>query len=178
MARTVRIACSRRTSSNFRKAAKRGATCSPGIANVEHSPELPTMKHLQNAKPASALTVADSSAVSAAVTAALSDNTVRAYAAGFAAWQDFAATRGWAPMPCSPDQVAAWAVAMDADGLATPSIRCRLAALAFACRVAPHRLRPDHPPTQLVKHPLRGLVRQRNHRPRQSAQVTPDISGC
>jgi len=134
----------------------------------------------QKVTPASALTVADASAVSAAVESALSVNTRRAYAAGWDAWQEFAATRGWPAMPPRPEQVASWAVAMDADGLSPPSIRCRLAALAFARRVAPLALRPDHPPTtaELVKQTLRGLVRQRNHRPKQSAPVTPDISGC
>jgi len=129
---------------------------------------------------ASALTVADASAVSAALENPLSVNTRRAYAAGFAAWQKFAATRGWPAMPPRPEQVAARCVAMSESGLMPPSVRCRLAALAFACRVAPVALRPVSPPTEakLVKQTLRGLVCQRNHRPRQSAPVTPDISGC
>jgi len=64
-------------------------------------------------------------------------------------------------MPPTAEQVAAWTVAMDSAGLTPPSIRCRLAALAFACRVAPAHLCPDHPPTQaeLVKQTLRGIVR-------------------
>jgi len=56
----------------------------------------------------SALTVADASAVSAVVESALSANTRRAYAAGWSAWQSFAATRGWPAMPPTPEQVAAW----------------------------------------------------------------------
>jgi len=125
----------------------------------------------------SALAAADASSVSAAVESALSQNTRRAYAAGWSAWQSFASSRGWPAMPPRPEQVAASAVAMDADGMKPPSARCRLAALAFACRVAPAHLRPDSPPTsaKLVRQTLRGLVRQRNHRPRQSPPVTPDI---
>jgi len=77
----------------------------------------------------------------------------------------------------SPEQVAAWAVAMASAGLTPPSIRCRLAALAFACRVALAHPRPGNPPTtaELVRQTLRGIVRQCNHRPRQTAPVTPDI---
>jgi len=135
------------------------------------------VKELQRVTPASALAVEDASAVSAAVESALSANTRRAYAAGWSAWQSFAKARGWPAMPPLPEQVAAWAVAMNAEGLTPPSVRCRLAALAFTCRVVPLALRPDHPPTQaeLVKQTLRGIVRQRNHRSRQSAPVTPDI---
>jgi len=68
-------------------------------------------------------------------------------------------------------------VAMSESSLTPPSIRCRLAALAFACRVAPVALRLVSPPTtaELVRQTLRGLVRQRKHRPRQSASATPDI---
>jgi len=100
------------------------------------------------------------------------------YTAGWNAWQEFAATRGSPAMPPSPEQVAAWAAAMASAGLTPPSIRRRLAVLAFACRVAPAHLRPVSPPTsaELVKLTLRGIVRQRKHRPRQSAPVTPDIS--
>jgi len=135
------------------------------------------MKISRRNAPEGALTVADAAAVSSAVESALSSNTRRAYAAGWRAWQDFAATRGWAPMPPTPEQVAAWCAAMSESGLSPPSVRCRLAALAFACRVAPVALRPEHPPTgaELVRQMLRGIVRQRNHRPRQSAPVTPDI---
>jgi len=138
---------------------------------------MPGMKPQLPSTAASALTVADASAVSAAVDSALSQNTRRAYAAGWNAWQSFAGKRGWPALPPTPEQVAAWCVAMAESGLSPPSIRCRLAALAFACRVAPAHLRPEHPPTQaeLVKQTLRGLVRQRNHRPCQSAPVTPDI---
>jgi len=69
---------------------------------------------------------------------------------------------------------------MDSDGMKLTSIRCRLASLAFACRAAPAHLRPDTPPTnaELVRQTLRGLVRQRNHRPKQSAPVTPDIGAA
>jgi len=42
---------------------------------------------------------------------------------------------------------------------------------------APADLRPVSPPTEaeIVKQTLRGIVRKRNHRPKQSAPVTPDI---
>jgi len=52
------------------------------------------MKQMQNVTRASALTVEDASAVQSAVESALSANTRRAYAAGWNAWQEFAATRG------------------------------------------------------------------------------------
>jgi len=144
-----------------------------------HAERIAAMK-MQGAAVPSALAVEVSSAVQAAVDSALSKNTRRAYAAGFAAWSEFAETRGWPAMPPMPEQVAAWAVAMADAGLSPPSIRCRLAALAFACRVSPSHLRPEHPPRQseMVQQTLRGIVRVRNHRPRQSAPVTPDISGC
>jgi len=52
------------------------------------------MNRMQQVARPSALTVEDSSAVSAAVENALSKNTRRAYAAGWNAWQSFAETRG------------------------------------------------------------------------------------
>jgi len=144
-----------------------------------HAERIAAMK-MQRAAVPPALAVEDSSAVQAAVDSALSKNTRRAYAAGFAAWSEFTETRGWPAMPPMPEQVSAWSASVAGAGLSPSSIRCRLAALAFACRVAPEHLRLEHPPTgaELVGQTLRGIVRQRNHRPRQSVPVTPDISGC
>jgi len=135
------------------------------------------MKIARKAAPVGALTVEDAAAVMVAVESALSVNTRRAYAAGWRSWQSFASSRGWSAMPPAPDQVAAWCVAMDSDGMTPPSICCRFASLAFACRVAPEHRRLDQPPTtaELVRQTLRGLVRLRKHRPKQSAPVTPDL---
>jgi len=57
------------------------------------------------------------------------------------------------------------------------SVQAKLAALACACCVAPEAVRPTSPPTQaeIVRQTLRGIVRGRKHRTRQSAPVPPDI---
>ena len=94
--------------------------------------------------------------------------TLRAYATdwtNFAAWCD---QHGFTAMPATPEVIGAY-LAAAGEGYALPTLRCRVAAIVRACRIAGHALDTEHP---AIRETLRGIGRKHGTPARRSAALT------
>ena len=99
------------------------------------------------------LTGADSARIEAAIQAARSPQTRRAYASQWAAWGAWCASRGACPLPASPVELAAY-LAERAESVSTSTVRMAKAAVAFV-----HKAKGEPSPiTDDVLEVLRGLA--------------------
>lgn len=104
--------------------------------------------------------------------AALSANTMRAYKADWAAFQDWCASRGRASLPASPATVANFASMLADAGKRVPTIARKLAAIRFFHRGA----RMDNPTEDAgVSAILKGIRRTIGVAPHQKAPATADV---
>ena len=110
-----------------------------------------------SANGAGALTQSDHARVAAAIDAATSANTRRAYRSGWERWQAWALARGAATMPAEPAAVAAY-LAERATAVSVATVRMDRAAIAAAHRATG----ADNPcGTEAVRRVLQGIGRQR-----------------
>lgn len=112
------------------------------------------------------------SLASAAAADSLSENTLRAYRAGWKRFEAWAARHGGKAMPARPETVAAYLADRADRGASMPTVRADAAAIAAAHRHAGHE-----PPTasEGVRATLRGLARQRaSAGQRQAAALTDE----
>ena len=101
----------------------------------------------------STLTGADSARIEAAIRAARSPQTRRAYASQWAAWGAWCASRGACPLPAAPVELAAY-LAERAQSVSTATVRMAKAAIVFV-----HKARGEPSPiTDDVIEVLRGLA--------------------
>ena len=101
----------------------------------------------------STLTDADSARIEAAIRAARSPQTRRAYASQWAAWGAWCASRGACPLPAAPFELAAY-LAERAQSASTATVRMAKAAVVFV-----HKAKGEPSPvTDDVIEVLRGLA--------------------
>ena len=101
----------------------------------------------------STLTGADSARISAAISAARSPQTRRAYATQWAAWTSWCASRCASPLPAAPVELAAY-LAERSESASIATVRMAKAAIVFA-----HKAKgEDSPATDDVLEVLRGLA--------------------
>ena len=101
----------------------------------------------------STLTGADSARIEAALRAARSPQTRRAYASQWAAWGTWCASRGACPLPAAPVELAAY-LAERAQSVSTATVRMAKAAIVFV-----HKAKGEPSPiTDDVIEVLRGLA--------------------
>ena len=99
---------------------------------------------------------------------ALSEATLRAYAADWAHYTQWCRAAGWPPLPAAPVGVAAYLAAMArTHGRAT--IRRRLVAIGQRHKLAGAEWIPSHP---LIRATLRGMLRRHGTPARQAAALT------
>ena len=104
-----------------------------------------------------ALTAGDHARIRAALDAAESPHTRRAYIAGWERWQDWAIARGAATMPAAPDTVSAY-FAERAESVSVATVRMDRAAIAAAHRATGAADPCRH---EAVRRVLKGIGRQR-----------------
>lgn len=104
--------------------------------------------------------------------AALSPNTMRAYKADWAEFQDWCAARGRASLPCSPATVANYASTLADGGKRVSTISRKLAAIRFYHRGAGHDVPTDNAGVAAI---LKGIRRTVGVAPRQKAPATADV---
>ena len=101
----------------------------------------------------STLTDADSARIEAAIRAARSPQTQRAYASQWAAWGAWCASRGACPLPAAPFELAAY-LAERAQSVSTSTVRMAKAAIVFV-----HKAKGEPSPvTDDVIEVMRGLA--------------------
>ena len=101
----------------------------------------------------STLTGADSIRIHAAIHAARSPQTRRAYASQWSSWVNWCASRGASPLPAAPVELAAY-LAERAESVSTSTVRMAKAAIVFV-----HKAKGEPSPiTDDVLEVLRGLA--------------------
>lgn len=107
--------------------------------------------------------------VARAVEASVPDNTKRAYATGWAQFEEFCRTSSATALPATPETVAAFIAGLANEGKSMATIELRLAAIAAA-----HRMRGFDSPgsADLVRRTLQGLRKLKGVAPVQKAPVT------
>ena len=119
----------------------------------------------------STLTGADSARIEAALRAARSPQTRRAYASQWAAWGAWCASRGACPLPAAPVELAAY-LAERAQSVSTATVRMAKAAIVFV-----HKAKGEPSPvTDDVIEVLRGLAASKatEHGRGQAKAITRD----
>ena len=119
----------------------------------------------------STLTDADSARIEAAIRAARSPQTQRAYASQWAAWAAWCASRGACPLPAAPFELAAY-LAERAQSVSTSTVRLAKAAIVFV-----HKAKGEPSPvTDDVIEVMRGLAASKatEHGRGQAKAITRD----
>ncbi len=105
--------------------------------------------------------------------AALAPSTRKGYRSDFAIFAAWCRARGFVPLPAMPEVIAMFLSSQAHEGVRVSTIGCRIAAVAYAHKLAGHA--PPPTASEIVRTVMRGIRRSIGIAPRRASPATADV---
>ena len=105
--------------------------------------------------------------------AALAPSTRKGYRSDFAIFAAWCRVRGFMPLPAMPEVLAMFLSSQAHEGVRVSTIGCRIAAIAYAHKLAGHAPAPTA--SEIVRTVMRGIRRSVGTAPRRASPATADV---